>query len=71
MVAAVIHSLYESADSMIQGHATVERLTASSKEIAGSTAHLLVACRVKADPDSVAMKRLQVSAVSAVISYYV
>lgn len=68
MVEAATHSLYESADSMVQGHAKEERLTASSKEIAGSTAHLLVACRVKADPDPVAMERLQVSAVT---SYYV
>lgn len=61
MVAAATHSLCESANAMVQGHATEERLIASAKEVAGSTAHLLVACRVKADPDSVAMKRLQVS----------
>jgi talin len=60
MVAAATHSLCESANAMVQGHATEERLIASAKEVAGSTAHLLVACRVKADPDSVAMKRLQV-----------
>lgn len=59
MVAAATHSLCESANAMVQGHATEERLIASAKEVAGSTAHLLVACRVKADPDSVAMKRLQ------------
>ena len=62
MVAAATHSLCESANAMVQGHATEERLIASAKEVAGSTAHLLVACRVKADPDSVAMKRLQVKA---------
>ncbi|XP_056002818.1 talin-2-like [Ostrea edulis] len=59
MVTAATHSLCESANAMVQGHATEERLIASAKEVAGSTAHLLVACRVKADPDSVAMKRLQ------------
>ncbi|XP_061190931.1 talin-1-like isoform X1 [Saccostrea echinata] len=59
LVAAATHSLCESANAMVQGHATEERLIASAKEVAGSTAHLLVACRVKADPNSVAMKRLQ------------
>nr|XP_022305900.1 talin-1-like isoform X8 [Crassostrea virginica] len=59
MVAAATHSLCESANAMVQGHATEERLIAAAKEVAGSTAQLLVACRVKADPNSVAMKRLQ------------
>lgn len=68
MVAAATHSLCESANAMVQGHATEERLIAAAKEVAGSTAQLLVACRVKADPNSVAMKRLQVS---VVISYYI
>ena len=68
MVAAATHSLYESANAMVQGHATEERLIAAAKEVEGSTAQLFVACRVKADPNSVAMKSLQVS---VVISYYI
>ena len=61
MVAAATHSLCEAANAMVQGQASEEKLIASAKEVAGSTAALLVACRVKADPGSVAMQRLQVS----------
>ena len=61
MVAAATHSLCEAANSMVQGHASEEKLIASAKEVAGSTAQLLMACKVKADPGSVAMQRLQVS----------
>ena len=68
MVATATNSLYESANSLVQGQATGERLIASSKEVAGSTAHLLVACRVKAEPDSVDMRGLQVSAVIGYVS---
>ena len=60
MVARATHSLCESANAMVQGNATEERLIASAKEVAASTAALLVACKVKADPGSVAMQRLQV-----------
>uniref|UniRef100_A0A0B7BNT7 I/LWEQ domain-containing protein n=1 Tax=Arion vulgaris TaxID=1028688 RepID=A0A0B7BNT7_9EUPU len=59
MVAAATHSLCEAANAMVQGHASEERLIASAKEVAGSTAHLLMACKVKADPGSKAMMRLQ------------
>ncbi|ESO89699.1 hypothetical protein LOTGIDRAFT_218488 [Lottia gigantea] len=59
MVAAATHSLCESANAMVQGHATEEKLIASAKQVAGSTAQLLMACKVKADPGSVAMQRLQ------------
>lgn len=61
MVAAATHSLCEAANAMVQGHASEEKLIASAKEVAGSTAQLLMACKVKADPGSVAMQRLQVS----------
>ena len=59
MVAGATHSLCESANTMVQGNATEEKLIASAKEVAGSTAALLVACKVKADPGSMAMQRLQ------------
>ncbi|CAL1533836.1 unnamed protein product, partial [Lymnaea stagnalis] len=59
MVAAATHSLCEAANAMVQGHASEERLIASAKEVAGSTAQLLMACKVKADSDSMARKRLQ------------
>jgi talin len=45
---------------MVQGQASEERLISSSKQVAASTAQLLVACQVKASPNSTAMKRLQV-----------
>lgn len=61
MVAAATHSLCEAANSLVQGHATEEKLISSAKQVASSTAQLLVACQVKADPNSVSMKRLQVS----------
>ncbi|XP_064596457.1 talin-1-like [Liolophura sinensis] len=59
MVAAATHSLCEAANAMVQGQASEEKLIASAKEVAGSTAALLVACKVKADPNSIAMQRLQ------------
>lgn len=60
MVAAATHSMCEAANTMVQGNASEEKLIASAKEVAASTAALLVACRVKADPGSQAMQRLQV-----------
>jgi len=59
MVAAATHNLCDAANAMVQGHASEEKLISSAKQVAASTAQLLVACKVKADVDSVAMKRLQ------------
>jgi len=59
MVAAATHSLVEAANSLVQGHATEEKLISSAKQVASSTAQLLVACKVKASPDSDATRRLQ------------
>ena len=59
MVAAACHALCEAANGVVQGHGTEERLISSAKQIASSTAALLVACKVKADHSSQAMKRLQ------------
>jgi talin len=61
MVAAATHSLCEAANAMVQGQASEEKLIASAKEVASSTAQLLMACKVKADPDSMAMQRLQMA----------
>lgn len=60
MVAAATSSLCEAANAAVQGHASEEKLISSAKQVAASTAQLLVACKVKADQDSEAMKRLQV-----------
>nr|Q71LX4.3 RecName: Full=Talin-2 [Mus musculus] len=59
MVAAATSSLCEAANASVQGHASEEKLISSAKQVAASTAQLLVACKVKADQDSEAMKRLQ------------
>uniref|UniRef100_A0A914UKX2 Talin 1 n=1 Tax=Plectus sambesii TaxID=2011161 RepID=A0A914UKX2_9BILA len=59
MVAAAVHSLCEAANALVQGHATEERLISAAKQVAASTAHLLVACKVKADQNSMSMRRLQ------------
>lgn len=60
MVAAATNNLCEAANAAVQGHASEEKLISSAKQVAASTAQLLVACKVKADQDSEAMKRLQV-----------
>lgn len=60
-VAAATQGLCESANALVQGHASQERLVSSAKQVAACTAQLLVACKVKADIFSEGMKRLQVS----------
>jgi talin len=59
LVAAACHTLCEAANGLVQGHATEDRLISSAKQVASSTAALLVACKVKAEITSQAMKRLQ------------
>lgn len=61
MVAAATSNLCEAANASVQGHASEEKLISSAKQVAASTAQLLVACKVKADQDSEAMRRLQVN----------
>lgn len=58
MVAAATHSLVEAANALVQGQASEERLISAAKQVASSTNQLLVACKVKADPDSRTMNRL-------------
>lgn len=55
------YSLVEAANSLVQGHATEEKLISAAKQVASSTAQLLVACKVKSAPDSDATRRLNVS----------
>ncbi|XP_034089500.1 talin-2 isoform X1 [Gymnodraco acuticeps] len=59
MVAAATSNLCEAANASVQGHASEEKLICSAKQVAASTAQLLVACKVKANQDSEAMRRLQ------------
>ncbi|XP_014997893.2 talin-2 isoform X1 [Macaca mulatta] len=65
MVAAATSSLCEAANASVQGHASEEKLISSAKQVAASTAQLLVACKVKANQDSEAMRRLQVMVTDA------
>jgi len=44
---------------LVQGHASEEKLISAAKQVAASTAQLLVACKVKADMNSKSMQRLQ------------
>jgi talin len=59
LVAAATRSLCEAANSMVQGSGSDEALISAARQVASSTAQLLVACKVKADTDSVAMRNLQ------------
>lgn len=59
LVAAATHSLVESANALVNGVASEERLISAARQVASSTAQLLVACKVKADPDSETTRRLQ------------
>uniref|UniRef100_A0A4W6C9T2 Talin 2 n=1 Tax=Lates calcarifer TaxID=8187 RepID=A0A4W6C9T2_LATCA len=69
MVAAATSNLCEAANASVQGHASEEKLISSAKQVAASTAQLLVACKVKADQDSEAMRRLQCG--NAVPCFYI
>ncbi|XP_076808289.1 talin-2-like isoform X3 [Clavelina lepadiformis] len=61
MVARATGNLCEAANQAVQGEASEEKLVTSAKQVASSTAQLLVACKVKADPNSENMKRLQIA----------
>lgn len=59
LVAAATHNLCEAANALVKGHTSEEKLIGAAKQVAGSTAQLLLACKVKASPDSASMKRLE------------
>ncbi len=59
LVAAATHNLCEAANALVKGHSSEEKLIGAAKQVAGSTAQLLLACKVKADPDSASMNRLE------------
>lgn len=73
MLASSVGGLYDATNSLIQGFATEETLTNAAKQVASSAAHLLVACKVKADAASKAMQRLQASgnAVKVATEHYI
>lgn len=59
LVAAATHSLVEAAQNLVLGTGTEELLISTAKQVASSTAQLLIACRVKSDPNSESGRRLQ------------
>ena len=54
-----IKALVEAANALVQGNAGEEKLISAAKQVASSTASLLVACKVKSGQDSTSMNRLQ------------
>lgn len=59
LVAAATHSLVEAAQNLVRGAGTEEMLISTAKQVAASTAQLLIACKVKSNPNSEAGRRLQ------------
>lgn len=51
-------SVRDAADKVVQGSAKFEQLTVASQEISASTAQLVFASRVKAEPQSVNLRAL-------------
>ena len=68
LVASATGNLCEAANSVVQGQAQEEKLIAAAKAVAASTAQLLIACQVKADPRSENNRRLQVWNVYSCVS---
>lgn len=58
-MAAATHSLVEAAQNLVRGVGTEEMLISTAKQVAASTAQLLIACKVKSNPNSEAGRRLQ------------
>lgn len=58
VVVAATNSLCEAANATVQGVGTTEKLVASAKAVANSTAQLLVACKVRGDAQSPTTQRL-------------
>jgi len=67
-VAHQTSNLCDAANSVVQGEAQEEKLIAAAKGVAASTAQLLLACQVKADPNSESNKRLQASPSVSIIT---
>merc|ERR550517_1222808 len=64
MVADATRELCDAANALVKGQESGERLIAASKQVAASTAQLVIACQVKADPDSGAMRSLEGASVA-------
>ena len=60
MVAMASQTLCNSAGAVIQGTPCQDKLVAAANAVSSSTAHLIVTCQVKANPESQNFQRLQV-----------
>ncbi|XP_050540702.1 talin-1 isoform X2 [Daktulosphaira vitifoliae] len=61
MVAAATHNLVDCAREIIEGISTENKLISAANQVATCTTQLLVECKVRADPNSDATKRLLAS----------
>ncbi|XP_055338721.1 talin-1-like isoform X2 [Paramacrobiotus metropolitanus] len=57
-------TLCDAANALLSGQASEEKLISASKQVAGFTAQLLLACKVKGDPNSPTMKQLLAAGVN-------
>jgi len=64
LVADATRELCDAANALVKGQESGERLIASSKQVAASTAQLVIACQVKADQESSAMRSLEFASVA-------
>lgn len=67
-VCAATHRLVEAAQNLVQGLGTEEVLISSAKQVASSTAQLLIACKVRSDPNSETGRRLQAAGTAVIKS---
>ena len=64
LVAEATRELCDAANALVKGQESGERLIAASKQVAASTAQLVIACQVKADPESGTMRSLEGASVA-------
>ena len=64
VVAEATKELCDAANALVKGLESGERLIAASKQVAASTAQLVIACQVKADPESGTMRSLEGASVA-------
>ena len=60
MVAEMTSQLCEAANLLVRGQASEDKLIAASMGVSQATIQLIMACQVKADPDSESAGKLQV-----------
>ena len=64
MVAAATNALCDAADTLVKGISSEEKLIGAAKQVASSTAQLVLACKVKAERGSEKQKRLESASTS-------